>query len=233
MDYIEMNKHAYNTVADLFSSTREYLWDDLKALGSYVHEHADVLDVGCGNGRLYELFSTKSVQYTGIDQSESLITLAQKKVSQGRFFVHDISCELPFEVASFDVLYCIAVFCHIPPAQHIAVLSHMKQVLRPGGYIIMTNWNAYNNWVQEKVSSGKYKTDDQKNFIVPWRNGPGDILATRYYYGFKDDELKKLFEHVGFRLVDQYYTKKGERVDITTGENIVSIVQLDRNEGTS
>lgn len=224
-DYIALNKDAYNAVADLFSSTREYLWEDMKALGMYAHSGDKVLDVGCGNGRLLELWKDEGVDYVGVDQSEALIAIAKKRHLDVPFFVAEIA-DLPFDDDTFDVLYCIAVFCHIPPAAQQQALCEMKRVLKPGGKVVMTNWNAFNHWVQEKVTSGKYTTDDQKNFIVPWRNGPGEVLATRYYYGFSKKELCELFEKEGFSVLEHYYAKKGNRVGIETGENIVSVLEV-------
>ncbi len=229
-DYIVMNKNAYNDVADLFSSTREYLWDDLKILGKYVKSGGSVLDVGCGNGRLVELFGVNSkqqivnsIEYVGIDQSVKLIEIAKKRNPGVEFHVAEIT-KLPFEDNSFDAIYCIAVFCHIPPGFHQQALAEMKRVLKPGGKIIMTNWNAFNSWVQNKVTLGKYTTDDQKNFIVPWRSGE-KILAHRYYYGFTKKELEELFTQSGFEILENYFTKKGNVVEVDTGENLVSIVK--------
>jgi len=227
-DYIKMNRDAYNAVADLFSSTRQYLWDDMKDLGTYVKMGDRVLDLGCANGRLHELFEQATggslgVEYVGLDQSEELIAIAKKAYRESEFVVGEM-CALPFDDDSFDAVYCIAVFCHLPPEKHEQVLTEMKRVLKPGGYLIMTNWNAFNDWVQDKVNKGKYTTEDQKNFIVPWWNGPGDVLATRYYYGFDLEELQKLFEKQGFDVLEHYYAKKGERVGIELGENIVSVM---------
>jgi len=237
LDYIAMNKNAYNDVADLFSSTREYLWDDLKSLGKYVKEGDKVLDLGCGNGRLQELFKTNSeqrtvnseqrtvnnIEYIGVDQSEGLIRIAKERTPGVEFHVAELT-QLPFEDNSFDAIYCIAVFCHLPPESHHQALAEMKRVLKPGGKIIMTNWNAFNSWVQNKVTLGKYTTDDQKNFIVPWRSGE-KILAYRYYYGFTKKELTELFVQSGFEILENYFTKKGDVVGVQLGENLVSIVR--------
>ncbi|MBT3419219.1 MAG: class I SAM-dependent methyltransferase [Candidatus Magasanikbacteria bacterium] len=220
--YVLQNKEAYDAVSHLFSSTRDYLWDDLKKLGRFIKNGDTILDVGCGNGRLSMLFSDKDISYTGVDQSENLITLARSRYEDKTFVVEDI-CTLSFLDNSFDALYAVAVICHIPPQLQKQVIKEMFRVLRPGGCFIMTNWNAFNGWVQDKVTKGKYTTEDQKNFIVPWRNGPGEILAKRYYYGYSLEELNDLASSVGFIVEDQYYAKKGKRVEIDTGENIISI----------
>ncbi len=226
-ELISLNKEAYNRVADVFSSTRAYLWDDFKALGHYAPLGGSVLDIGCGNGRLYELFCDTAgetcVKYVGMDQSESLIAIATKTYPAGTFVVADMTKKFPFEDALFDAIYCMAAFCHIPPVLQHQTLDEMHRVLRPGGHVVMSNWNAYNTWVQTKVMQKKYTTDDQKNFFVPWRNGAGDMLANRYYYGFTLEELSSLAQDAQFTVCDQYFLKKGQHVDISLGENIISI----------
>jgi len=222
------NRDAYDSIAGLFSSTRDYLWDDLKPLREYTKDGDRVLDLGCGNGRLYQLFDGLSIDYTGLDQSEKLIEQAKEKFSESntRSFLVGEMTTLEFEDDSFDVIYCIASFHHLMDTQQQQkALSSMNRILRPGGMIIMTNWNRYNDWVQNKINQKKYTVVDDEHVVVPWRNGPGDILAERHYYSFTLIGLETLFSDAGLALLDQYFVKKGNKVDISLGENIVSIVQ--------
>jgi len=223
--FTEQNRKAYNDIASLFSSTRDYLWDDLKTLRQYTKDGNTVLDLACGNGRLYQLFDGLSIRYTGMDQSEELIQRAREKFSGIDFIVGEMT-KLPFEDDMFDVIYCIAAFHHLmSPDLQLASLGEMKRVLKSGGRVIMTNWNRYNNWVQNKIDLKKYTVVSDSHVIVPWRNGPGDILAERHYYSFTMDGLEKLFAESGFVLEEQYFVKKGKKVGIETGENIVSILK--------
>ena len=71
----------YNSFAGQFSQTREYLWDDIKPLIKYIKENDKVLDIGCGNGRLYHVLKEKQIIYTGLDLSEELIKIAKDRKS--------------------------------------------------------------------------------------------------------------------------------------------------------
>ena len=95
---------VYNNFAQEFSSTRQHLWDDLKPLAKYTRNGDKVLDLGCGNGRLYQLFTDKSIHYVGLDQSEELIKKAQEKFPEVDFSVGDM-LELPFPDDRFDIIY--------------------------------------------------------------------------------------------------------------------------------
>lgn len=54
---LEKTKRDYEQLAEEFSNTRANLWFELQELAKYVKGGDKILDLGCGNGRLYELFS--------------------------------------------------------------------------------------------------------------------------------------------------------------------------------
>jgi ubiquinone/menaquinone biosynthesis C-methylase UbiE len=109
---LEENKQTYNEIADEFDQTRnkyDFLIDELK---KHVRKNEKVLDLGCGNGRLYKIFENKNVNYTGIDFSENLI---QKDIEKyGNHFKTADILSLPFSEEKFDSVWAIAVLHHIP-----------------------------------------------------------------------------------------------------------------------
>lgn len=230
---IDQNRNTYNTIASYFSDTRSFLWDELKPLATYTKPGNTVLDLGCGNGRLYQMFAKKQgeegqdapdISYIGIDQSEELIKIAQEKIPEGAFYVGQLT-DIPLDDACVDVIYCIAAFHHLPnEALRIACLNEMKRVLKPGGYIVMTNWNLHSKSTQKNIEKGKWRVENSNDFIVPWLSPEGKILGERYYYGFEFDELRKLFEQSDLEILEHYFVKKGEKSDQEEGNNIVSVV---------
>ncbi|MEZ4868711.1 MAG: class I SAM-dependent methyltransferase [Caldilineaceae bacterium] len=73
-----------------------------------------ILDVGCGSGRLFELYAQYNIQdVVGIDISEKALAIAQKRHPQ----VSTIQCqveELDFPPQHFDLAICNRVLQHIP-----------------------------------------------------------------------------------------------------------------------
>lgn len=220
-DFIRLNKETYNTIAQHFSLTRAFVWDDLKPLKRYMKDTQRVLDLGSGNGRLYQLFSDLSIDYTGADQSEGLIAEARKKFPGVHFDIAEMT-ELPYADASFDVVYCIAAFQHLPDqVTRLKALAEMRRVTVSGGYIIMTNWNLF--------SQTAYKRHPQfapGDFMIPWKDPKtGETVAERYYHGFTMEELSVLFDRALLTVEGQYYSRKGKETSKEDGTNIVSIIK--------
>ena len=224
---IKQNKEVYNKIALPFAQTRKFIWDDIKPLVKYSKDGDKVLDLGCGSGRLYQLFEGLSIEYTGVDQSEKQLENARKNYPAGEFIASEMR-SLPFEDNKFDVIYCIATFHHLPSrVSRLEALKEMKRVLKPGGRVLFTNWNLFSKSARKTVEKGKWKIKEgsEADFFVPWMNSEGEILGERYYYGFKPEELEELFESAGFVLEEQYYSRKGDKSDVEKGHNIVSVLR--------
>lgn len=217
------NRSVYNAIAHFFSGTRTYLWEDLKPLKRFAKPQDSILDVGCGNGRLYQMFDDLSISYTGVDQSEELVQIAQEKFSQAQFLVSGMT-ELPFPDASFDLVYCIAAFHHLPTVEHRQkALQEIHRVLKPGGKLLMTNWNLLGDFGKKQVEKGKYVLEGERGFLVPWTEKKE--AGSRWYYAFTLPELVELFLATGFEVEENYYSKGEMKTDQEKGENIISIVK--------
>ncbi len=214
---LEQNKKDYNAISSMFSSARKFVWRDLIPLLDYTKIGDKVLDVGCGNGRLYEIFKGKSVDYIGIDNSEELIKIAKKTFSDVDFQEADIF-KIPFPDNSFDKVYCIAVLHHIPSKQlRIEAIKELKRVLKPGGLLILTVWNlwqariscpqVYRNTILKIIGKSKL---DPRDILIPWKDQNGQILAQRYIHAFTKKEIKKIANKAGFKIKEIGITERPE-----------------------
>ncbi len=228
-DFISHNRDIYNAIAPYFSDTRTFVWEDLKFFREYITEGDAILDIGCGNGRVYQLCENLQVAYTGIDQSGELIGIAKNKYPAAQFDVGEMT-KLPYGDKTFSVIICVATFNHLPDVEtRLKALQEMKRVLKPGGVILMTNWNVLSENAQKYIDKGKWQIVDnnRQDVLVPWLIPEGKKLGDRYYHGYEVQELSRLFIETGFIIEQQYYTKKGERSDKSEGHNIVSIIRND------
>lgn len=221
----------YDQIAEDFSNTRKYPWGEFAVLNEYIKDGQNVLDIGCGNGRLAESFKKKNIFYNGIDSSTNLIMMAQRKYPKHLFQTGDMLA-IPFVKEEFNVAMAIAVFHHIPSLKlRQEALREVRRVLKPKGYFLMTNWNLW----QKKYRNLNYKYRWQKilhlkNFdkgdvLVPWKNNKGKIVQHRYYHSFILDELTELAQGANFKIIKQYYSYQGKPSSRVRGANIVSIWQ--------
>jgi SAM-dependent methyltransferase len=234
-EIMKQNTDVYNTIAREFAKTRVFVWDDLKPLVRFTQPKNRVLDLGCGTGRLYQVFANfqgaEAVYYTGVDVSQEQIAVAKETYIGVDFRVAEM-CKLPFDDGSFDVVYCIAAFHHLPSAElQLVALKEIARVLVPGGRLIMTNWNLKGEWGQQKVESGAYQKRENENYIVPWKNADGVVMGERVYHAFTLEELASLCEQAGFVLEENYYTHLGEVSDVVKGQNIVTVTVIPAKAG--
>jgi SAM-dependent methyltransferase len=103
----------------------------------------DVLDVGCGVGSIaLDLAPTIAPgRIVGVDadagQLEAARTSAAERAIDNATFVTASVHELPFEEASFDVVYANAVLMYV--RDQVRALAEMRRVLRPGGVAAVTD----------------------------------------------------------------------------------------------
>jgi SAM-dependent methyltransferase len=110
----------------------------------------DVLDVGCGIATDGARFARAGARYTGIDPSPAAVSLARKRFDleglAGKV-IEGSATALPFEDASFDLVWSHGVIHHIPDTDQ--ALTEFKRVLRPGGtaIVMLYHRNSFNYYV--------------------------------------------------------------------------------------
>lgn len=224
---IQKTKADFEKIAKQFSKTRVYPRPEMGYfVKKYVKSGQKILDVGCGNGRIFELLKNKNIDYTGIDGSKTLISEARKKYPNEKFFVKD-ALRIEFKRKNFDLIFAFAFLHHLPSENfRKKFLEIIYKILKPQRYFVCTVWNLFpkdrikciEKFNAEKLA-GKTELDFNDTFI-PWKNTKGEILAKRYYHGFTRSELKRLFEETGFRIGELFYEKKGKKSNIGEADNL-------------
>jgi len=102
---------------------------------------ARVLDIGCGTGQQTILFKNMGFEVVGIDISEGLVRVANKKLGEGLCMTSD-ACRLPFPDACFDAISSAgSTVNHIPDYQRF--FEEAGRVLKPGGYLFLESDNKW------------------------------------------------------------------------------------------
>jgi ubiquinone/menaquinone biosynthesis C-methylase UbiE len=160
----------------------------------------DVLEVGCGLGTDGVNFARAGARYTGIDLTDASIALVRK-----RFEIEGLSASLrvadaealPFDDASFDLVYSHGVLHHTPDTQR--AVDEIYRVLRRGGtaMVMLYHKNSYNYYINIMA----LRRMGVRLLGFDW--GPRFV----HYITGEDEgrlrELQRLYRHDPKRLLDR------------------------------
>lgn len=229
---LQKTKKDYLKLAKRFSETRISSWKEIDLLvKKYVKKGDKILDVGCGNGRLYQSLQDLGVEYVGIDNCKELIFEARKKYKKAEFKIMDL-LKLFFPKEKFDVVFLIAVFHHIPSDKlRQKALKNIFEVLKKGGILILTCWNLfqkkYIGYIQ-KTNQLKILSKTKLDFndaLIPWKDNKGKVITERYCHAFTISELERLLRNTGFKIKEIFYTRYGQRSNAFKGFNLCAVAQ--------
>lgn len=110
-----------------------------------------ILDIGCANGILSELFRKKGNDIVGIEINEKLAKEARKRLDY--CLVSDIEEIWPLQPCHFDIVVMNAILEHIFDYHHM--LNEANRVLKVNGQLIITVPNSANLYDRFRFLCGK------------------------------------------------------------------------------
>jgi ubiquinone/menaquinone biosynthesis C-methylase UbiE len=150
----------------------------LRKLLNRLEPGSSVLDLGCGSGEPADVEISKEHQVTGVDISQTQITLARQNVPTGHF-LHGDAGSVEFPPSSFDAVVSFYTLEHIPRQEHQIVLQRINNWLRVGGLLLIS------------IEAGDY--DDVM----------GEWLGVPMFISCYDPEtMKQMVNETGFELLE-------------------------------
>lgn len=228
---VALNRAFYTRFARAFAETRSSAQASLARIVAYIPNGARVLDIGCGDGRLARRLDQAGlrVTYLGLDFSMECIALATARNAHLRgvaaeFHAVDItqpgwheqihapglSAQGEPPAAPFDVAFALAVLHHVPGfGLRRDVLRGVRALLRPGGRLVLTNWQfVRSERLRKKIVAWRTVGLDERELepgdaLLDWKRGG---LGYRYCHLVTEDEVVRLAAQSDFRVVEQFYT---------------------------
>jgi SAM-dependent methyltransferase len=107
--------------------------------GKPLDAYESVLDWGCGCGRIarYASRGAGGGEFAGCDIDEENVTWCSDNL-RGSYHRSSSYPPLPFQGASFDLVYGVSVFTHLQEQLQDAWLAELRRVIRPGGLLCVT-----------------------------------------------------------------------------------------------
>lgn len=104
-----------------------------------------LLDVGCGSGDLLAAAAAREAGavLVGIDPDEDALELASHKITgtiHAAELHQGLAEQLPFEDESFDLVSMTRLLAGLAPRERSQTLREAWRVLRPGGRLLIADW---------------------------------------------------------------------------------------------
>jgi len=216
---LELNRQFYQTFARPFSATRQRLQPGVRRILESIPLQANILDLGCGNGELWQALYRRGQRgsYIGLDFSPGLLEIAAANEpgseAQASFIIADLAspvweAELP--TAGYDRILAVAVLHHMPgEGLRRQVLEKVHHLLMPGGLFILSVWQFLNSprlaaRIQPWEHIGLHASQvDPGDYLLDWRHGGSGL---RYVHHFSSQELEHLAKSTGFQVTGSFYS---------------------------
>lgn len=216
---LALNRQFYDQFGGDFAATRRSHPPGYDRILPYLEASTNVLDLGCGSGRLLAYLAHRgwSGRYVGLDSSGRLleeaaaIPLAGSDI-RARFLLADLFDESwPATLSDegpFDAVVSLAVLHHIPgKANRVAFLRRCAALLPPGRPFILTTWQflASDRLRRRLVPWGRAglrETDvEPEDYLVGWGEGsPG----ARYCAFIDEGALIDMAAGAGLDVVETF-----------------------------
>jgi 2-polyprenyl-6-hydroxyphenyl methylase/3-demethylubiquinone-9 3-methyltransferase len=115
-----------------------------RTYGAGALQQQEVLEIGCGGGRICEQLARRKATMVGIDLSEGALAEARAHAQQSKLghvihYEQSSAEELPYADGSFSVIICFDVLEHVRDLN--ATITEIARVLAPGGIFVFDTIN--------------------------------------------------------------------------------------------
>jgi SAM-dependent methyltransferase len=130
-----------SSIESYFETGRRYaeaVEDGLREAGRSWVDCDEVLDFGCGAGKVLQSLPQSRAKLHGTDIHGASIEWMRKALPGMDARVNAFAPPLPFPAEHFDLIYAWSVFSHLNAASQDAWLPELVRILRPGGTLLIS-----------------------------------------------------------------------------------------------
>ncbi len=194
---------TYERIAEPFAASRAEPWPEVLSFTTSLPPDAQVVDVGCGNGRHARALAFAGHRVVAVDFARNLLVIGRRG-SRGRtwgqqiLWVQGDADRLPLRDGSVDAALCVAVLHHLPSVdERVGALREIRRVLRAGGRAFVSAWALDQPRFRKAIEARRHLPAGVRGDVeVPWTM-PDGVVIPRYYHLFQKGELEDLIIESG------------------------------------
>ncbi len=174
----------------------ECIRETLERNGTPIGGLKDVLDFGCGCGRVLRYWTVcADTRVWGTDMNGYLVEACQRCVPFARIGKNSMAASLDYADQSFDLVYAFSVFTHMDIKAQQAWRDELRRILRPGGILLLS--------VHGKAYLGRLTGKEREDFnsgraVVRLAEFPGGNMCV----SFHPESYVRATLAKGFEVVD-------------------------------
>jgi SAM-dependent methyltransferase len=141
-------------------------------------ETRDVLDFGCGCGRVTRYFKDHAGSVAGSDVSGDAVAWCRDNLRFARFEANGLAPPLAFPDESVDLVYALSVFTHLTADLQLAWRDELRRVLRRGGRLLITT---HGRSYVPRLDDEERERFERGELVVRWGEAVGSNLCSAYH----------------------------------------------------
>jgi len=199
-DEIKTSEQTWDAIAESFDSTRRKTWQQCIKFINNLPKTSTVADIGCGNGRHLIPCAEHCQKVIGVDISQKLLDIVQKKVDEKNLknveLIHADVTDIPIEDNSIDAVLYIAALHNVECKKNrIKSLQEIKRILKDDGTALISVWSRWQDKYRKQFLKKWFKPPEATEFgdiDIYWRQHGLDIPRFYHLYSKKEfiEDLK-------------------------------------------
>lgn len=194
-DYRVNTEETWDAIAESFDLTRQKPWYVCLEFIRSIKTTDIVADIGCGNGRHLLPCAYKCSYAIGVDISNKLLRIVQKKITNKRIInvslIHADAVKLPLTDNSVNAVLFIASLHNIRGKQHRHhALREIVRVLKPNGVALISVWSRWQDiYWRYFIKQFFVRPREFGDIDVFWRQH--NLNIPRYYHLYSRKEFQR------------------------------------------
>jgi SAM-dependent methyltransferase len=178
-------------------AAKDSIISTLDSNGIEIEHLQTILDFGCGCGRVIRHWnSLKNPLIFGSDYNSRLIEWCKNNLTFAKFDTNQLSPPLRYEDDTFDFIYALSVFTHLPEALQQQWIDELSRILKPEGHLLITTHGEHYLKILTPTEKANFKAGQ---LVVRYQEVAGTNMCSVFHpEKYVRDKLTKDFVVVDF-----------------------------------